>query len=88
MGIFGDIMSKIFGQPAKAETPAAATAAPSASTAPQASRAPSGTMTRIGPAPEAPKVEWSAPVDVKAVLRELAKSKKQKLNYDKSMLIC
>jgi hypothetical protein len=34
MGIFGDIMSKIFGQSAKAETPAARTAAPSASTAP------------------------------------------------------
>ena len=30
MGIFGDIMSKIFGQSAKAETPAAGTAAPSA----------------------------------------------------------
>ena len=86
MGIFGDIMSKIFGQSAKAETPAAATAAPSASTAPQASRAPSGTMTRIGPAPEGPKVEWSAPVDIKAVLRDLAKSKKQKLNYDKSIV--
>ena len=39
-----------------------------------------------GPAPEGPKVEWSAPVDVKAVLRELAKSKKQKLNYDKSIV--
>jgi hypothetical protein len=86
MGIFGDIMSKIFGQSAKAETPAARTAAPSASTAPQASPAPSGTMTRTGPAPEGPKVEWSAPVDVKAVLRELAKSKKQKLNYDKSIV--
>ena len=90
MGIFGDIMSKIFGQSAKAETPAAGTAAPSASTAPQASPARSGTMTRTGPAPEGPKVEWSAPVeapvDVKAILRGLAKSKKQKLNYDKSIV--
>ena len=86
MGIFGEIMSKIFGQSAKAETPAARTAAPTASTAPQASPAPSGTVTRTGPAPEGPKVEWSAPVDVKAVLRELAKSKKQKLNYDKSIV--
>ena len=90
MGIFGDIMSKIFGQSAKAETPTAGTAAPSASTAPQASPAPSGTMTRTGPAPEGPKVEWSAPVeapvDVKAVLLGLAKSKKQKLNYDKSIV--
>mgnify|MGYP003482737429 CR=1 FL=1 len=86
MGIFGDIMSKIFGQSAKAETPAAGTAAPSASTAPKASPAPSGTMTRTGPAPEGPKVEWSAPVDVAAVLLGLAKSKKQKLNYDKSIV--
>ena len=71
MSIFSDIKSAIFGQSAKAET-AARTAAPSASTAPQASPAPSGTMTRTGPAPEGPKVEWSAPVDVKAVLSGLA----------------
>lgn len=85
MSIFSDIKSAIFGRSAKAETPAR-TAAPSASTAPQASPAPSGTMTRTGPAPEGPKVEWSAPVDVKAVLLGLAKSKKQKLNYDKSIV--
>ena len=82
MGLFEKIKSAIFGQPAKAET-AARTAAPSTSTAPQA---PSGTMTRTGPAPEGPKVEWSAPVDVRAVLLGLAKSKKQKLNYDKSIV--
>ena len=90
MGIFEKIKSAIFGQSAKAETPAARAAAPSASTAPQASPAPSGTMTRTGPAPEGPKVEWSAPVeapvDVKAILRGLAKSKKQKLKYDKSIV--
>ena len=90
MGVFEKIKSAIFGQSAKAETPAARTAAPSGSTAPQASPAPSGTMTRTGPAPEGPKVEWSAPVeapvDVKAVLLGLAKSKKQKLNYDKSIV--
>jgi len=73
MSIFGDIMSAIFGRSAKAETPAAGTAAPSASAAPKASPAPSGTVTREGPAPEGPKVEWSAPVDVAAVLRSLAK---------------
>ena len=81
--------SAIFGQSAKAET-AAPASAPSASTAPQASPAPSGTMTRTGPAPEGPKVEWSAPVeapvDVKAILLGLAKSKKQKLKYDKSIV--
>ena len=83
MGVFGDIMSKIFGQSAKAETPAAGTAAPSA---PKASPTPSGTMTREGPAPEGPKVDWSEPVDVKAVLHGLAKSQKRKLNYDKSIV--
>ena len=102
MGVFGNIMSAIFGQSAKAETaarpatPSASAATPSASTAPssastasrapQASPAPSGTLTRTGPAPEGPKVEWSAPVDVKAILLERAKSKKQKLKYDKSIV--
>ena len=89
MGIFEKIKSAIFGQSAKAET-AAPASAPSASIAPRASPAPSGTITRTGPAPEGPKVEWSAPVeapvDVKAILRGLAKSKKQKLNYDKSIV--
>ena len=86
MSIFGDIMSAIFGRSAKAETPAAGTAAPSASAASKASPAPSGTVTREGPAPEGPKVEWSEPVDVKAVLLGLSKSKKQKVNYDKSIV--
>ena len=85
MGIFEKIKSAIFGQ-AKAETAAPAARAPSASRAPQASPVPSGTMTREGPAPEGPKVEWSEPVDVKAVLLGLAKSKKQKLNYNKSIV--
>jgi hypothetical protein len=86
MSIFGDIMSAIFGRSAKAETPAAGTAAPSASTAPQASPAPSGTMTRTGPAPEGPKVEWSAPVDVAAILDSLAKKNRQKLNWRASIV--
>jgi len=86
MSIFGDIMSAIFGRSAKAETPAAGTAAPSASTAPKASPAPSGTVTRTGPAPEGPKVEWSAPVDVAAVLDGLAKKNKQKLNWRTSIV--
>ena len=86
MSIFGDIMSAIFGRSAKAETPAAGTAAPSASAAPKASPAPSGTVTREGPAPEGPKVEWSAPVDVAAVLDGLAKQNKQKLHWRTSIV--
>ena len=76
MGIFGDIMSKIFGQSAKGGNPRSRYRGSfSPSKAPKASPAPSGTMTREGPAPEGPKVEWSAPVDVKAVLLELQKQK-------------
>lgn len=86
MSIFGDIRSAIFGRSAKAETPAAGTAAPSASTAPKASPAPSGTVTREGPAPEGPKVEWSAPVDVAAVLDGLAKQNKEKLHWRTSIV--
>ena len=39
------------------------------------------------PAPTAPSSTTpQATVDIKAVLRDLAKSKKQKLNYDKSIV--
>jgi Domain of unknown function (DUF3597) len=83
MSIFGDIMSAIFGRSASA---APSTSAPSASPAPQASPAPSGTMTRTEPAPVGPKVEWSEPVDVAAVLDALAKKNKQKLNWRTSIV--
>ncbi|MGH6825091.1 DUF3597 domain-containing protein [Methyloceanibacter sp.] len=88
MSIFGDIMSAIFGRSAKAETPAAGSqaSAPSASPAPQASPSPSGTVTRTGPAPIGPKVEWSEPVDVAAVLDAFAKKSKQKLNWRTSIV--
>jgi hypothetical protein len=43
-------------------------------------------MTRTGPAPEGPKVEWSAPVDVAAVLDGLAKKNKQKLHWRTSIV--
>jgi len=72
MGIFGDIMSKIFGQSAKAETPA--TQPSQTPTSPSASTAPSSTSST------------QPVVDIKAVLSGLAKSKKQKLKYDKSIV--
>ena len=88
MSIFGDIMSAIFGRSASAapSTSAPSSSAPSSPAKPTASPSQSGTTTREGPAPEGPKVEWSEPVDVKAVLLGLSKSKKQKLNYDKSIV--
>jgi len=43
-------------------------------------------VTREGPAPEGPKVEWSAPVDVAAVLDGLAKQNKQKLHWRTSIV--
>ena len=72
MGIFGDIMSKIFGQSAKAETPA--TQPSQTPTSPSASTAPSSTSST------------QPMVDIKAVLSGLAKSKKQKLKYDTSIV--
>jgi hypothetical protein len=55
-------------------TPTGASSVPAGRTAaPPASTAPSSTTPQ-------------APVDIKAVLRDLAKSKKQKLNYDKSIV--
>lgn len=43
-------------------------------------------MTREGPAPEGPKVEWSEPVDVAAVLDGLAKKNKHKLHWKTSIV--
>src|SRR6476469_8884468 len=87
MSIFGDIMSAIFGRSAAAapSTSAPTTSAPKTS-APSGSPAPSGTTTREGPAPEGPKVEWSAPVDVAAVLDGLAQQNKQKLHWRTSIV--
>jgi hypothetical protein len=88
MSIFGDIMSAIFGRSASAapSTSAPSSSAPSSPAKPTASPSQSGTTTREGPAPEGPKVEWSAPVDVAAVLDGLAKQNKQKLNWRTSIV--
>ncbi|AOX20662.1 DUF3597 domain-containing protein [Kozakia baliensis] len=73
MGIFSTIMSKIFGH-AEAAPASGATAAPAA--APQATTAPSPA------APSAP----SAPVDVEAVLTDLASKNGQSLNWRQSIV--
>ncbi|GBR53809.1 hypothetical protein AA106555_1447 [Neokomagataea thailandica NBRC 106555] len=71
MGLFSSIMSKIFGK-AEAATPSAPTEAEAA--APAAS---SATETPATP---------SAPVDVNAVLAELASKAGQQLNYQTSIV--
>ena len=76
MSVFGDIMSAIFGRAASAATPAA----PTNSQTPSA-QTPS---TPMGPATAAPTNQTT--VDVVAVLDTLAKQKKQKLNWRKSIV--
>jgi hypothetical protein len=72
MGIFGNIMSAIFGHPAAAQAaPAGSAASPGA--------------TRPAPA-SAPGAAPSAPVDVSAVLTSLAGQKKEKLDWRKSIV--
>jgi uncharacterized protein DUF3597 len=71
MSIFGDIMSSIFGR--------SASAAPSAATAPQTPTAPS-------PGTAAKTTAQDGGVDVAAILDGLAKQRKQKLYWRKSIV--
>ena len=88
MGIFGDIMSKIFGQSAKAETPAARTAEPRASTAPQVSPTPSGTVTRTGPAPRVRRLSGRRLSMSKPCSASLLKAKSRSSTTISRLLIC
>ena len=92
MSIFGDIMSKIFGGSAEAETSGAPSVSPapkSTTTTPPSGSTPTG-MESVPLRPSSPASTSSTPpqatVDIKAALRDLAKRKKQKLNYDKSIV--
>ncbi len=79
MSIFGDIMTSIFGRSASAATPGTAAPAGSAPAAPTPSASgPRGTVTAGHAGQPA--------VDVAAVLDALAKQKKQKLNWRKSIV--
>lgn len=74
MSIFGSIMSKIFGHTDAAEAPAAPQAAPgSAAAQPAAASAPQATSP-------------SAPVDVEAVLSDLASKNPQTLDWRHSIV--
>ena len=77
MSIFGDIMSAIFGRSASAATPGTAAPAGSAPAAPT----PSGPRGTVAASPAGQPT-----VDVVAVLDALAKQKKQKLNWRKSIV--
>ncbi len=94
MSVLGKIVSAIFGHanaaPAPAPSAPAAPVAPSGSSAPSATVAPSGSS-----APSAsttpkgsstPTGAPTAPVDVAAILTELAASNKEKLDWQKSIV--
>lgn len=74
MGIFGSIMSAIFGQSAAAQTP---------STGAQASGAPQAVVASPSLAPSA---NANANVDVAAILTALAAKKKEKLDWRRSIV--
>jgi hypothetical protein len=74
MSIFGNIMSSIFGHGAKAQpAPAGTAASPAAGASPTAAAKPT-----VSPA--------QAPVDVEAVLTQLASQNREKLDWRKSIV--
>jgi len=77
MSIFKDILSGIFGHAASADTPSSASP-PASAPAPQA---PAPSLGSVAVSPVAQPT-----VDVAAVLDALAKQKKQKLNWRKSIV--
>jgi len=83
MSIFGTIMSKIFGHSAAPAATAEAAAAPSATPATSSSAA---TGAAAPEAAAAPAATPSAPVDVEAILTELAAHNKEKLDWRKSIV--
>lgn len=80
MSIFGSILSKIFNHPAAAATPGDAAPAPAAGAAPgSADAVPPAAAPATGTAP-------AQPVDVEAVLTDLASRNPQKLNWQTSIV--
>jgi hypothetical protein len=79
MGLFNNLMSKIFSHAAPAKGPQTATAAPSASGTPQ---------TQAAGAPAAQPAATPPPpvVDVEAVLNDLAKKNSEKLDWRRSIV--
>ena len=95
MSVFGNIMSKIFGHsssaqaapaaPAPGAAPAAKPAA-SAGPSPGASAPASASPSASASASPAPASAGAAPVDVAAVLTDLAAKNKEKLDWRKSIV--
>jgi 3-oxoacyl-ACP reductase-like protein len=82
MSIFGTIMNKIFHHP-QATAPAAPSHAPVAAPhAPAAAPAPAPTAIPAAPVPAAP----AAPVDVEAVLTQMAETKGENLSWQNSIV--
>jgi Domain of unknown function (DUF3597) len=81
MGLFNDLMSKVFGRAA----PTAASASKTAASAPAAGATPQ-TQTAGAPAPAPAAAPAPPAVDVAAVLNDLAKKNPEKLDWRKSIV--
>ncbi len=87
MSIFGSILSKIFNHPAAAATSADPAPAPAAAPAEPAADAAQGSAGAVPPATApAAGTAPAQPVDVEAVLTDLASKNPQKLNWQTSIV--
>lgn len=84
MGLFNNLMSKIFGHASAKAAPAPA-AAP-ASSATTAAQPASAASTTAGPSAAAAPTAGSAIVDINAVLNEMAAKHPEKLDWKKSIV--
>ena len=83
MGMFGDLMGKIFGRDSKAAAPGI----------PTATRAPESQVTarmreqgNLSPNPSGASATAATAVDVEAILNGMAASKKEKLDWRRSIV--
>lgn len=82
MSIFGSILSKIFNHPAAAAEPDATAPAPDATTSSPDASSPAASA----PTASTPGSAPAQPVDVEAVLTDLASKNPQTLNYQSSIV--
>jgi hypothetical protein len=85
MSIFGSIMSKIFGHPAAAQPAPAGSPSVTPDVSASASTG-SAAPNMAAPNAPAPGAAPAAPVDVEAVLTEMASHRKEKLDWRRSIV--
>ena len=83
MGLFNNLMSKIFGHAAPATTASASQAAAAAPAAGGSPQTPAATGSSAPPPAAAPAAQ---PVDVAAVLNDMAKKNPEKLDWRRSIV--